>query len=352
MNRPSGRTRRWAALAGIVTSLAGCGSRAVAPRPSTADVEPSWEDAFDRPPPVLLSLRPKALRGDPVYGPLLDKVLALAGARSHVVDATRALEVVEDADQVIVGLRGDPGQSDEGDTSTEIVASVLGVRAEVDPGAIVDSSGHALWTAGSGGRVPELVREHDEDGQAVGASLFELPGRAWVMAAGPARLRLRDLWSRPHPHPRPLDLPDGDHALVYARLDGRFLVARFRWLRPPAALAPVGRDLTSVALTLPPGGTVVSASFAYGDEPAAGAAEKTLDDAVAALAREKPEGLAWLGEARVSRSALPGAANVVDVAAPIPARLIDVLVGKASKAGNGPKGGAPPTPLGDAGAAP
>jgi hypothetical protein len=347
----SGRTRRWAALAGIVTSLTGCGPRAVSPQRSIADLEPSWEDAFDRPPPVLLSLRPKALRRDPVYGPLLDKVLALARAKSHVVDATRALEVVEDADQVILGLRGDPGESDEEDTSAEIVASVLGVRAEVDPASIVDSSGHALWTAGSGGRVPELVREHDEDGHAVGASLFELPGRAWVMAAGPARLRLRDFWSRPHPHPRPLDLPDGDHAVVYARLDGRFLVARLRWLRSPAALAPVGRDLTSVALTLAPGGTVVSASFAYSDEPSAGAAERTLDDAVAALARERPEGLAWLGEARVSRSVLPGAESVVDVAAPIPTRLIDVLVGKAEKSGKGAKGGAPPTGADDAGAA-
>jgi hypothetical protein len=329
-------------------ALVACSSHVATPPPASTDPEPSWEDAFELPPPVLLGFRPRSLRHDPLFGPLLDRALALARARSRVVDATRALDVLQDADEVIVGLRGDPGEASD-EAGGDMVAAVLGIRADVDPASLVDSSGHPLWSSGSAVRVPELVRERDENGELVGASLFELPGRAWVMASGPARLRLRDAWSRPHPHPRPLELPDADRAVVFARVDGRFLVSRLRWLRPPAALAPVGHGLRRVELTLTPGATDVNARFAYGDDDSAAAAERTLDDAVAALGREGHEGterLAWLGSARVSRAA----ADVISVVVPFPPRLVDVLSGRStSRPSGGVDGGVAPAASIDAG---
>jgi hypothetical protein len=325
-----------------------------APAPTATAVEPSWEDAFERPPPVLLAFRPQSLRHDPIYGPLLDKALALARARSHVVTATRALEVIEDADEVIVGLRGDPADVGDAAPGAEIVAAVLGVRADVDPAAIVDSNGSPLWSPASGIRVPELVRERDEKGEALGASLFELPGRTWVMALGAARARLRESWIRPHAHPRPLDVPDGDHAVVFARVDGAFLLSRLRWLRPPAALAPIGHRLQHVEVTLSPGATDVKAAFSYTDAPSTAAAENTMKEAVTAFGREKPEGLAWLGAARVSRA--PDAADrSVSVVVPLPSRLIDVLVGggRRPRSGSSDGGADSPVPIdGGAGAAP
>jgi hypothetical protein len=329
--------------------LGACGAHVAPLPPAATDVEPSWEDAFEHPPPVMLALRPWSLRRDPLYGPLLDKVLALARARSHVVTATRALDVVEDADEVIIGLRGDPAAVGDGDPGAEIVAAVLGVRADVDPAAIVDSNGHPLWSPTFGVRVPELVRERDENGEPVGASLFELPGRAWVMASGPARARLRESWIRPHPHPRSLALPDVEHAVVFAHVDGPFLVSRLRWLRPPAALAPVGRDLRAVEVTLAPGATEVRAAFSYADGAAASAAEKTLGDTIAAIAREKPEGLAWLGAAQ-ARVAGP-AASSVSLVLPLPPRLVDAFAGGSTHSGPGSADGGVPRTL-DAGGAP
>ena len=42
-----------------------------------------------------------------------------------------------------------------------------------------------------------LVHEGDEQGEPVRASLFELPGRTWVIASGAARARARDTFLRP-----------------------------------------------------------------------------------------------------------------------------------------------------------
>ncbi len=72
-------------------------------------------------------LRPRALRGDAVYGALLERTLNLARARSRVVAATRVLDAMGDAEEVVVSMHttgpGGPG---------EIVIVVRGVRADLE----------------------------------------------------------------------------------------------------------------------------------------------------------------------------------------------------------------------------
>ncbi len=306
--------------------LCACTSRATAPRRAAPDTSPSWEDAFLRPPQLVVAFRPKALRRDPVYGALLDKALALLRARSRVVNATRAIDVVEDADEVIFGMSSATDRAEgEGPARDEMVAVVLGVRADIDPAALVDSAGRPLWSPGPSERVRELVRETDADGETVDASLFELPGRAWVMASGSARARLREAWARPHVRPPPPALPGADEAIAFARLDGPSLVARVPLLRRPAALAPIGHRLRNVTFEVAPGVTALEARFVYADDESASAAESRLSDAVAAIGREKlekPNWLAWLGGARVARSDPPAS---VEVTAPLPARWVDAI---------------------------
>jgi hypothetical protein len=323
----SRRGRRALAILAAV-ALCACASPATVPPRAALDKSPAWEDAFVRAPDLIVAFHPRALRRDPIYGALLDKALALLRSRNRVVTATRAIDVIEDADEVIFGMT-DRGHGDDPAAGDDMVAVILGVRADIDPAALVDGSGRPLWSPGQSERVRELVREKDEDGESIDASLFELPGRAWVMASGAARARLRDAWARPHLHAAPPALPSDDEAIAFARLDGPSLVARLPWLRQPAALAPVGRRLRSLTLEVPPGATDVHARFVYADDASAAAAEARLEDAVVAIHREKPEGIAWLGEARIARHE-PGSVAAVGVTAPLPARWVEVIAQRAA----------------------
>jgi hypothetical protein len=315
----------------------GCGGRTTASSlPGSMDVEsnePQWQDAFERTPEMVLVVRPQALLHDRMYGPVLGRCIELARQQSRMAVATGALDVMLDATEVIVGARDNGTLGQRGaraapgaeDATDDLVVAVRGVRAEIDPAALVDEGGKAFWAPGPNAPssyVRELLRVHDEGG--VEASLFELPGRDWVIATGPARMRARDAFSRPSrragvPAPATLQVLDQlDHnALAVARVSGPALVARVGSLRPPSILAPIGHHLTALTITLPPGdAAIIRATLEYSGDAAA-LAEATLRDAFRVLVGNKPAEYAWLQSATVTRTGC-----CVVVSAPVPAQLL------------------------------
>jgi hypothetical protein len=265
-------------------------------------------------PELLVVIRARAAREDRIYGPLLRRAVDLAREQSRAVAATRALDAMSDAEELVLGQRPETR-----DHAGELVLVARGVRGDVDPVKLVDDDGHPLWAPGPAGAVRELVRETDEHGHPVGASLFELPGRTWVVAQGDARARAREVFA--HPFNRPaMDLDA--QALAIVRIDGPSLVGRIHALQDLGGLAAVGRHLRSVTVVLPPGAEhVVRATLAYADDDSAGASAVTAQAAVDALARSKKPGFEWLGSAHVEH----GIKSVV-LDAPLPARLVDGLL--------------------------
>jgi hypothetical protein len=295
--------------------VAACGSKAPPPPAAAIAAEPHWQDVFDTTPELLVVVRPKALTGDRIYGALLRRAIATAREKSSVVAATRFADAVEDADEVVVGFRPDTP-----DHAGEIVLIARGVRADVDPAKLVDSEGHGLWTPGPSGAARELVCEQDAHGHPLGASLFELPGRTWVIATGAARQRARDAFAHPFARP-PMDLDPS--ALAIVRIDGPSLVARVAFLQEYGSFAAAGRHLKSVTFSLPPGGEgSVKGTLAYADEDAAALAEVSIREHVDAVARlQKPESLTWLGSAKVERPD-----TRVVMTAPLPPKIVDALL--------------------------
>ena len=331
-----------AAALGVLIVSAGCAAKARPPEVEAVEahaVEPRWEDVIDRTPELFLVVRPRALQKDKMYGALLRRAIELVRQQSRIVAATRALDALEDTDEVIAAMR-----SPSGGRAEELVIVARGVRADVDPGKLVDAEGHTLWAPGPAGPVRELLRDtHDEPGhpddpagsppEIGGASLFELPGRTWVIASGEARARARDVLA--HPTNRPAIDIDPE-ALAIVRIDGRSLVARVRPLAESGGLAAVGRRLEAATLVLPPGNdAALRATLAYEDEIAAGAAQASVEEAVAAIARsngnakaKREAGLAWLGTAKVDR-----VDKRVTITAPLPQPLMDALLKGASHPG-------------------
>ncbi len=315
------RTTACAAVLGLATASSGFGCGGAAPKAAVAHVEQGarWQDVFDTTPELLAVLRPTAMRQDKVYGPLLQRVLVAARDRSRAIASTRVLEVVQDTEEVVVGVR--PAQRlDEGvEQPAELVMVLRGVPASADPGKVVDADGGALWSPGPHGAVRELVRERDEHGHPVDASLFELENRTWIIAVGPARARARDVFAHPVSRPE-LKLDPG--ALAMIRIDGTSLVQRVHALQPLGGLAAVGRKLSSLTATLPPGSNgALQLSFLYAEEDASAFAEVAARQAIEAIGRKKPESLAWLASAKVSR---PDRRVLVDL--PLPPTLIESLL--------------------------
>ncbi len=124
------------------------------------------------------------------------------------------------------------------------------------------------------------------------ASLFELPGRTWLVATGQARVRARDAFARPRMHASIRFDPD---ALASVRIAGPPLVARVRALQGTGGLAAVGRTLRALTLVLPSEGGPnapaprprerrIQATFSYDEPEAAKVAEAALSHVVDAVA--------------------------------------------------------------------
>jgi hypothetical protein len=301
-----------------VTSAPATSEPAAAPAPSprpAAALDPQWQDVFFETPEFLVVVRPKSLREDRIYGPLFRQAVRLARDRSKVVTATRMVESMEDAEEVILGV------TEAGERPAEVVLVMAGVRADVDPAKLVDDDGAVLWTAGPPGPLRELVREkarqHGDDDP--DASLFELPGRTWVVASGAARNRARDVFAHPLNRPR---LAYDPQALALVRIDGPSLVSHVHQLRGPGALSPVGHGLVSTLLSLPPGADhALRVVLDYAGDDDAFASEAALRQTFSALGRSQVDRLAWLGDARVERTR-----RSVVATAPLPPKLIDALL--------------------------
>jgi len=290
--------RRAAGLLSGLVALAplACATPPVVHPVAKAPAEPHWQDVFDTVPELLVVVRAKAAREDRVYGPLLRRALQLARERSKAVAPTRTLEAMSDAEELVVGMRPERAAGDP----PELVLVALGVRTDIDPGRLTDDEGQVLWGPGPTGPVRELVRERDEHGHSVGASLFELPGRTWVIAQGDARVRARDAFA--HPFDRPA-MDFDPLALAIVRLDGPSLVTRVPALQDLGGLASVGRHLRAATFVLPPGADrSVRATLAYDDDDSAALSEVALQELVGAVSRSGKAGwMAWLAGARVER---------------------------------------------------
>jgi hypothetical protein len=325
----------------IAVTVWGCG-RTTTPRPTTPGLvaEPHWENLFTPPPELLLVVRPRALRSDAIYGPLLRRVLQLARQQRKIVAADSLLQTMEDADEVLVGVRDL--------ANVDFVVVVRGVPAEIDPGNLVDDKGRLLWTATSGGPVRELAsaatpgREDAAgegsvplDKEIVEASLFELPARTWVIASGDARARARMSFS--HPTLRAvaavtsptratsatsLEGAGADpQAVALVRLSGPALVRRARALRPPGLLAAVGHELASVTVALSAGSdALLRATLSYTSERSVLPAEATLRETASALSGAKPQTFAWLQAVHTRTSSC-----CVVLETPLPPGLLDAL---------------------------
>ena len=324
--------KAWALPLAVALALTGtaCGSPPPPPPARASVAEPRWQDVVDTIPELLVVVKPRALRDDRVFGPLLKRAIDAARRNSKIVDATQTLETIEDAEEVVVGWRPDTRER-----PGELLFVETGVRADVDPAKLVDDGGQPLWAPGPPGPTHELVRERDEHGATVDASLFEMPGRTWVVVTGPARARARDALAHPLQRP-PLQLDPSALALV--RFDGPLLVQHVPLFQEHGSLDVVGRRLQSVMLLLPPGNEgAVKAIFTYADDDAAAFAEAAFRDFTAEIARRKIARLAWLGVAKVERPD-----RRVFVTAPLPPQFVASLL----YAGSAPMDldGAPPAP--------
>jgi hypothetical protein len=305
---------------GVKLTSAGAVGVESQPRPAargiTAPLEARWEDAFVTTPEFLAVVRPKSLREDRIYGGLFRKAIQLARERSKVVTATRMVESVEEAEEVVLGLSEPAGRP------AEMLLVERGVRSDVDPAKLVDEQGRLVWGPGPSGLVRELMTVGGGEDD---ASLFELPGRTWVIASGPARDRARDVFTHPVNRSAPVYDPQ---ALAFVRIDGPALVAHVKQLQG-GRLSAVGHNLVSALLSLPPGAEhTVRAVLDYSDEDAALGAEAILREAFAALGRTKEPALMWLGTATVQRTS-----HTVTMAAPLPPQLIDALLGGGTPVG-------------------
>jgi hypothetical protein len=307
-------------------ALVACGAPPAPRLAQAVPAEPRWQDVFDTVPELLVVVRAKAAREDRVYGPLLRRALQLTRERSKALAPTRTLEAMSDAEELVMGMR--PATGTRAGVPPELVLVALGVRADIDPGTLTDDEGQTLWGPGPTGPVRELVRERDEHGNSIGASLFELPGRTWVIAEGDARARARDAFA--HPFDRTVISLDPD-ALAIARIDGPSIVNRVRALQDLGGLASVGRHLSAVTLVLPPGADrSVRATLAYEDDDSAALSEVAVRELVGAASRSGKAGwLAWVAGARVERLR-----RSVVVSAPLPPQLVDGLL----RAGSAPLG--------------
>jgi hypothetical protein len=290
-------------------------------------IEPHWQDALDAHPKLLLTLRPKVLLKDAVYGPLLRRALDLARQRSHAVASTRLVEAVETSDEVIAGVLGDEGATPQPSartapseivpSQTPIVAALRGMPAELDPAKLVDAEGNLLWAPGPSGPVRELVHEVDNDGTPNPASLFELPGRTWVIVSAPARLRVREALS--HPTGQAAPAVDAE-ALATLQIDGPALVARATPLSV-GALSVIGHELQSVVLVLLPGATrEVRAVLQYKSAETSRAAAQKLVQVRQVLSLGNSPTLAWLGRAAVEASQ-----SAVVLKATVPPEILDLI---------------------------
>lgn len=295
------------AMAPLATSaaLVACGEPKVA-KPA-APVVIQAEQAIDPRAPIVLSLRPMALRRDEVFGPLVTTLSRLAASRG--VTGTRELEAFESAEELRIAI--DEASSDTIDGKMSGIVVVRGTRADLVPEKILDGDGKLLFKSG---RASGEITEHEGYAEEP-LSLFVLPRRTWVIALGAAASRARIAFAEARRAPR---VPFDDAALLELRIDGKNLVKHVPKLER-GELA-IGRRLADATLRLMPsrGGLVLL--LTYADVDAAAWAENTLVRIANAFSRKLEGPLAWLGGTTVVREG-----TLVRLRAEVPAEVVDAL---------------------------
>jgi len=280
------------ALAAVLLVTSACSPATTGGRGSERPARermPRVDDAFAGDPELLLVVRPAKLAHDLLYGPLLRRVSELASTHAAVAAAvgTTTLAALERADEVILGAYDAKAR--------DAVVAVRGVPGEIDPARVVDTRGAPLWQHERD--LPQGIEELSPSDKGADATLFVLPGRAWVITTGAASVRTRAAFLEGvQGGTSALGTIDPDPLLV-ATLRGDALV-RMRPQLAEGPLAPVTRDLERVTLSLEPGpqgqvGEVV-ARFVYGDVPFASRAEPPLREVVAAFTRTYDAEAPWL----------------------------------------------------------
>jgi hypothetical protein len=307
---PSTLAAAWLAL-----SLS-CSPAAPATPPARAELAPQWQDVFDGTPELYAVLRPQAIKRDAVYGTFFKNLLRLAQAQSPMRGAT-ALEALEGADAIVVGL-----QRREGGDDAAIV--LLGVPAHLDPRAMTDAAGEPLLRSlrgpegegGAGGaRVPELAFR-DPKG-AVRGTVFVLPDRTWIGAVGAARERARQAFASPLGRPAATVHRVDPEALALVRVSAQALLRAPRLTRG-VVTGPLTRLLDAVSVALLPGKRGVVATLQYADEDASAWAELLV---TRLLDESDPDGVRpWLKAASVSREG-----GDVRIRVAVPPRLLEEL---------------------------
>ena len=214
-----------------------------------------------------------------------------------------------------------------------------GVRADVDPVTLVDADGRALWAPG-----PPAACASSSAATAPLARRGELADPGLALRAPRPHLAHR-VRRGARARTRRVRAPTGQaRPALRARRPERRGAARHpphrralpRRARAGAAalggLAALGRRLQAVTLELGAGTAAVDAApapdadlrrtirgvLAYADDDAAALAEATARDVIGAIARKKPEALAWLADATVERAVASGTSKSVRVTAPLP----------------------------------
>ncbi len=297
-------------LAGVLAAgVVSCGDKRV-PTAPVATNEPSYPSALDPKAPLVLLVRPEALRRDEVFGPLVSALSRLAATRG--ISGDRELEAFESAEEVVIAMDTEslrPGKDVLAATSG--VVALRGVRADLAPEKLLDGDGRLLFrSARPRGRVTEH-EGYSEDPIA----LFVLPKRTWVVAFGAATSRARAALSEAKAKAPPSFDPE---ALLELRIDGASLVERAPKLeRGELAL---GRRLDEIRFVLKPGRGGAQVTLRYADDDAAAWAENTLVRIVKAFSRRLEGAFAWLGSATVVREG-----SNVRVRVAVPARVIEAL---------------------------
>jgi hypothetical protein len=310
-----------AALALLVGLGAACAPSSSPGRsPSVAAARAlSVEDLLAHPADVKVTLHPREVADDRVYGALLRKASALAAAYAGPPSlGTTALAVLERADAI------DAAMNDAG----EAVCVLRGVPADLDVARVVDEAGRPVWRPVVGD-VMRTFDEYEPEPPSDG-TLFVLPGRVWVVASGDARMHARERFVQGATPALPL--AEGEAGLAVMTIRGSALVQKDPRLRS-GVIAPLGRSLARATFELTPGALgVLVTRLDYTDAPAASGAEQTARDIVAAFRRllegreqgGRPQGelppLSWLAAAGVERKE-----REVTVRAPIPRRWLDAI---------------------------
>ncbi len=291
-------------------SIAGCSDNKPPSLPTRAPTS-DYGCTLDPRAPILLFVRPTALRRDEVFGPLVTTLSRLAASRG--VSGTREIEAFESAEELLVAVDAEAARVRKADvlSMTSGVVVLRGVRADLVPEKLLDGDGRLLFKSG---RPRGAVTEHEgysDDPLA----LFVLPKRTWVVAFGAASSRARGALLDARPKAAPTF--DAD-ALLELHIDGLSLVSYVPKLeRGELAL---GRRLADARLLLKPGRGGVVLLLTYTDVDAAAWAENTLVRVVTAFSRKLEGPLAWLGGTTVAREG-----SLVRLRAEVPAAVVDAL---------------------------